>query len=151
MDANHSEPSQPDSKLRASRTSWILFYDGECHFCLKSLSLVARRDKLMQVSFASLQGTLAHKKGFTKHAALNGGTMVLLRESDQKPFLYSDAWIELFRVLGGWWKLLVVVQWIPRFLRDAIYRWVARNRHRVIRKSDQCQLPGAEFLKRLND
>lgn len=128
---------------------WVLFFDGDCAFCSRSVRQVVRFDKHEHVSFAPLQGELSREKGFTKYAAEAGGTMVLLRESDGKVFMCSDGWIELANALGGWWKILTVARFIPKFLRDFVYRWVARNRYHFMGKSDTCSLPDPAVLKRL--
>ena len=128
---------------------WVLFFDGDCAFCSSSVKRVARVDKHGRVSFAPLQGELAREKGFTKYAAQDGGTMVLLRESDGKVFMHSDGWIELANAVGGWWRIFTIVRIIPKALRDIVYRWVARNRYHFMGKVDSCSLPDPEVLKRL--
>lgn len=128
---------------------WVLFFDGDCAFCSDSVRRVVRLDKQAKVSFAPLQGELAKKMGFSHHAAQKGGTMVLLREADGKVFTHSDGWIELARALGGWWRFLTITRFIPKPLRDMVYRCVARNRYHFMGRADTCSLPDPEVLKRL--
>ncbi len=128
---------------------WILFFDGECAFCSKSVRRVFRFDCRGNVTFAPLQGELSREMGFSHHAAKDGGTMVLLRESDGEAFTHSDAWSELANALGGWWRIFTVARLIPKVLRDAAYRWVAANRYRLMGKSDTCEMPDPELAKRL--
>lgn len=130
---------------------WVLFFDGDCAFCSKSVRLVVTLDKNRRVSFAPLQGKLAAEKGFTQHAAKEGGTMILLREQDGKVFMKSDALIELARALGGWWRMTMLARFIPKPLRDWGYSCIARNRYRFVRKSDSCSLPDPELVKRLRE
>ena len=130
---------------------WVLFFDGDCAFCSKSVRQVVHFDKLGKISFAPLQGELSRQMGFTKYAAQEGGTLVLLRESDGKIFTHSDGLIELTRIFGGWWRLLTLARFIPKPLRDMAYRWVARNRYRFMGKADTCSLPDPVLLKRLRD
>ena len=130
---------------------WVQFFDGDCAFCSHSVQTIARIDKQQQISFAPLQGKLSQQHGFTRYAEPGAGTMVVLRESDGRVFTYSDALIELMRAVGGGWKIFTFLHFIPRFIRDAVYRWVARNRYRFIGKSDTCALPDPEFLKRLRE
>ncbi len=130
---------------------WVLFFDGDCAFCSKSVQQAVRFDKRGQISFAPLQGDLSRKLGFTKYAAEEGGTMVLLRESDGKVFMHSAGLIELARVFGGGWKLLALARFIPKPLRDFVYRCIARNRYRFMGKADVCQLADPAVLKRLRD
>ncbi len=130
---------------------WVLFFDGDCAFCSSSVRRAVRYDKHERLSFAPLQGKLAAEMGFTQHAAVAGGTMVLLRESDGRVFTRSDALIELARALGGWWRLCTVARHIPRFLRDWVYDCVASHRHRIRGKAASCQLPDPALLKRLRE
>jgi predicted DCC family thiol-disulfide oxidoreductase YuxK len=131
--------------------SWVLFFDGDCAFCSKSVQQVARFDQNSRISFAPLQGKLAQKSGFQKYISENGGSMVLLRESDGKIFTHSDSWIELCHALGGFWKIVALIRFIPKSLRDLVYRWFARNRYQLMGKTDACMLPSPELLKRLRD
>ena len=75
--------------------------------------------------------------------------MVVWRESDARAFARSDAWIELARALGGPWRVLLVIRWIPRWLRDGVYGFIARNRHALPGRPVSCRLPDPELAKRL--
>ena len=130
---------------------WLLFFDGDCAFCSNSVRQVVRFDKHARVSFAPLQGKLAAEMGFTRHAAADDGTMVLLREADGQIFTRSDALIELARALGGGWRIFKLARFIPKPLRDRVYRWIADHRYLFMGKSDACSLPGPELLKRLRE
>lgn len=129
---------------------WVLFFDGDCAFCNASVRRVVAFDKGGHVAFSPLQGKLAAELGFQGNAAKDG-TMVLMREADGRVFTRSDALIELARALGGWWRLTTVAQFIPRCLRDWVYRGIAKNRYRFMGKSATCSLPDPELLKRLRD
>lgn len=131
--------------------TWVLFFDGDCAFCSKSVRQVVRFDGQKRVSFAPLQGKLAAELGFTRHAAESDGTMVLLRESDNQVFTRSDALIELARALGGGWRVFTLARFIPKPLRDMVYRWVADHRYLFLGRSDACSLPDPELLKRLRE
>jgi predicted DCC family thiol-disulfide oxidoreductase YuxK len=128
---------------------WTLFFDGDCAFCSRSARLVARLDKRERVRLAPLQGELGRERGLAKFADGQGGTMVVLRESDGAAFLRSEAAIELGRALGGIWRLARVFKLVPRPLRDGVYRLIARNRGRLMGKSDSCPLHDPAVAKRL--
>jgi predicted DCC family thiol-disulfide oxidoreductase YuxK len=130
---------------------WVLFFDGDCAFCSRGVQRAFRLDKRGQISFAPLQGKLAAELGFAGHAAKDGGTMVVLRESDGKVFFKSDALIEVARVLGGWWHLAALARFIPKPLRDFGYGLIANNRYRISGKSESCELPDPELRKRLRE
>lgn len=130
--------------------AWVLFFDGDCVFCKTSLRRVVAYDKQRRIEFAPLQGKLAHEMGFQGNAAING-TMVLLREADGRVFTRSDALIELAYALGGWWRLTTITRFIPKCLRDWVYRRIANNRYRLMGKSITCSMPDPELLKRLRE
>ena len=131
--------------------AWVLFYDGDCGFCSRSVRQIARWSRSAPLEFASLQGVLASSHGFGHHAREGGGSMVLLRESDGVSFTESDALFALCGVMGGYWRILRIGQWIPKRLRDAAYRWIARNRYRFLGRADACVLPDPDLAKRLRD
>ena len=128
---------------------WVIFFDGDCAFCSSAVRQAVRLDNHKQFKFAPLQGKLAAEKGFTDHARKTGGTMVLMRESDGMLFRRSDALIEMARVLGGAWRLLVAVKFIPRFIRDRVYQWVADHRYLISTKGNFCEIPDPEVRKRI--
>lgn len=75
--------------------------------------------------------------------------MVLLRESDGVSFTESDALIALCGVMGGFWRFLRIAALVPKPLRDAAYRWFARNRYRFLGRADACALSDPDLAKRL--
>jgi len=131
--------------------TWLLFFDGDCAFCSRSVRQVFRLDKRKRIFYTPLQGKLSHELGYADLAAEKGGTMVVIRESDGKAFTRSDAWIEVARALGGWWNLLLVTLLVPKFLRDWVYNLVANNRYRFLGKNATCDLPDPELMKRIRE
>ena len=63
-------------------------------------------------------------------------------------YIESDAALEICRHLSSGWKLLAILKGIPSFIRDPLYRFVARNRYRWFGKQDSCMLPTEEMKKR---
>jgi predicted DCC family thiol-disulfide oxidoreductase YuxK len=132
-----------------SSMGWVLFFDGDCAFCSAGVRRAMKFDKHQRLRFSPLQGKLAAAKGFSEFADAIDGSMVLLREDDGRVFLRSDAAIELARVFGGMWRIFLPAALIPRFIRDAAYKWVARNRFLFSKKGDFCVLPDPEFEARV--
>ena len=59
-------------------------------------------------------------------------------------FERSTAALRIITALGGIWRLAGLLRLVPRFLRDAVYDWVARNRYGWFGKRDSCRLPSPE-------
>lgn len=53
----------------------------------------------------------------------------------------GDAVLRVLSGLGGIWRLGALLRAIPRPLRDAAYRRVARNRLRWFGRAERCLLP----------
>lgn len=130
----------------------VLFFDGDCGFCTKSVRRVYRLDEKGAVEFAPLQGKLAGELGLTKFADKAGGTMVIIRESDGRRFFKGDAWIELGKTLGGIWAVLAAVFSVfPKAARDWGYDLVARNRYLLAGKGNACGMPDEGLRKRMRE
>jgi predicted DCC family thiol-disulfide oxidoreductase YuxK len=46
--------------------------------------------------------------------------------------------------LGGVWRVVAWLRFMPRVLRDGTYRVIARNRYRWFGKRETCRVPTAE-------
>lgn len=62
-----------------------------------------------------------------------------------KTYSHSDAAILALSLLGGGWRLVRILLWIPRFLRDPLYRLIAHYRYRLFGKHDSCLLPDEKW------
>ena len=56
----------------------------------------------------------------------------------------SDAALWILIDLGGWRALYRALFIVPRFVRDGVYAWIARNRYRWFGKREACRLPTSE-------
>ena len=63
----------------------------------------------------------------------------------------SDAALRVMAYLQGAWPLVRALRVVPRFLRDAIYDWVARNRYRWFGREEKCMVPTPELEGRFLD
>ena len=76
-----------------SRTNYIVFYDGYCVLCSKSIDFILSRDTLAAFRFASLQSDFAQEtlpeRGYPIANIKNLSNIVYLRHNDIK--IKSDA------------------------------------------------------------
>jgi predicted DCC family thiol-disulfide oxidoreductase YuxK len=133
----------------------LLFYDGECGVCTRSVRLVLRHDRAGTLRFASLRGE--HGAALSRrHPELSGvDSMIWVDQPEggnrERLLLRSDAALEVARYLGGWWRLFGVLRMVPRRLRDWFYDWFARNRHSFGGRPEACTVPGPEERARFLD
>ena len=130
--------------------SWVLFFDGDCGFCSKSVRRVYALDRQGAIDYAPLQGDLARELGLAEFADKKGGTMVMLREEDGEKFYKGDAWMVLGEELGGVWAVLAKVFGIfPSAARDWGYDLVAKNRYLIAGKNQTCGMPEEGLRERM--
>jgi predicted DCC family thiol-disulfide oxidoreductase YuxK len=90
-----------------------------------------------------------------KYASLQGKTAEHIPEhlKEKDSIIYyeegeyyaeSDAAIMLSRHLNWPYKALFYTKYLPRFIRDNVYRAVARSRYKIFGKRDICRLPTIE-------
>ncbi len=128
-------------------TGPILFYDGQCGLCDRTVRWVIARDHRGRVRFAPLDGetyaAVDHPDKPTDRS-----TIVVL--TDTTLLTRSDAAIHVLRMLGGPWQPLgAIARVCPRPIRDAAYRFVARHRLRVFGGAEACRLPDARERSQL--
>ncbi len=66
-----------------------------------------------------------------------------------RAFTASRGYLELCRILGGWWHIFRVAAIIPERPRDWLYGLIARNRYRWFGKAEYCELLTAAQRSRL--
>lgn len=123
----------------------IVLFDGVCNLCNKSVQFIIKRDPHNQFFFASLQSETGRNL-LNKYHLSEVDSVILLKED--RYYLESDAALEICSHLTGGWKLLAILKVIPPFIRDPLYRIIARNRYKWFGKQDTCMLPTEEMKKR---
>jgi predicted DCC family thiol-disulfide oxidoreductase YuxK len=123
----------------------IVLYDGVCGLCNRLNQFLLKRDQHDRFRFASLQSKFAdtllkrHGKDPTDldtfYVAIDYG------EPGERLLSRSDGILYVVTQLDGVWKLAGAGRVVPKFLRDAMYRLVARNRYRVFGKYESCMMP----------
>lgn len=128
----------------------LVLYDGECGFCQRSVQFILSRDKADRCRFGALQGKTGQR--LLKQNGLELEDLSSMRVWDGRQLhSHSDAVMEVLAHLGRPWRWLRVGRMVPRRLRDAVYRLVARNRLKLSGKA-ACAIPtAAERAKFLND
>jgi predicted DCC family thiol-disulfide oxidoreductase YuxK len=119
----------------------VIYFDGYCGLCNGFVDFVLARDRARRFRFAPLQGTTARAR-FGDPGEVDPTTILL--EEAGTVFDRSTAALRIITALGGIWGLAGMLRLVPRFIRDAVYDWVARNRYGWFGKRDSCRLPSSE-------
>lgn len=125
----------------------IVLVDGVCHFCQGLTKWIIKRDPEGKYHFASLQSDVA--KGLLEKGGLSTDSMdTFVLIEDGKYYTRSTAALRLAKGLKFPYPLFYGLIIIPKFIRNAVYNWVARNRYRWFGKDEACMLPTPETKER---
>ena len=129
----------------------LVLFDGTCNLCHGAVQFIIRRDSQARFRFASLQSPAAARllASLARSEPLPDSMVLLTR--DGRVHLHSGAALRIARRLRFPWFLAAVFLVVPPLLRDALYRWIARNRHRWFGRRDACLLPTADLRARFLD
>ncbi len=128
----------------------VLLFDGVCNLCNGTVQFILKRDKKEKFKFATLQsksGQILLNK--YKLPLYPFDTFVYI--VDESYFIKSEAALLVIKELGGIWKILSILRYIPRPIRDFIYDVIAKSRYRIFGKKDECMLPSPSLKKRFLD
>lgn len=118
----------------------IIVFDTDCVLCSGIVAFVLAHERDHRLRFAgawSVEGlALAAQHGFSRQDLeetflLIAGGHVLTR---------SDAALAILRHMRAPWRWLVALRLVPRPLRDAAYRFVARRRYRWFGRRANCTI-----------
>lgn len=121
----------------------VIFFDGVCNLCNASVQFVIRHDKKKIFRFASLQSNMGRKMLEENNLATDQFSSFILYENKTIYYASTGA-LKCVRHLGFPWSWLYALIIVPRFLRDAVYSFIAKNRYRWFGKKEACWLPTPE-------
>jgi predicted DCC family thiol-disulfide oxidoreductase YuxK len=115
----------------------IVVYDGVCRLCSRWVAFLLKHDTTGRIRFAAMQGV--HGRALLQQHGLDPDdpTSFLWIEND-RGYRNSDAILRIVAGFGGAWRLIAAVRVMPRPLRDAAYRVIARNRYRWFGRHATC-------------
>jgi predicted DCC family thiol-disulfide oxidoreductase YuxK len=133
--------------LTKSVTHNLVLFDGVCNLCNGAVQFIIKRDPDRKFRFASLQSATAQQ--LIQDLKLSGPhlySIILIKNG--RAYDRSSAILEIAKELSGLWRALYVFKIIPRFIRDVVYGWIAKNRYRFFGKKDECMIPTADLKSR---
>lgn len=119
----------------------IVFYDGECGFCNRSVAWVLKRNKAKNIFFASIQSEFT-ADFFVKNKFDQPDLSTFYFYSSGKLYSKSTAGLNVAKHFSGLWKMLGVGIIIPRSIRDFFYDFIASRRGRM--SKGYCVVPSED-------
>lgn len=129
-----------------SMAKHLVFYDGECGLCDQVVQFLLKADAHKCFLFAPLKGATALQvlKGLSINDRKEDSLVLVenYREPHEKIYILGKGALRILWLLGGAWRLLGWISFLPSFLYNWAYRLFARYRHRFF--ANRCQLPQAK-------
>jgi predicted DCC family thiol-disulfide oxidoreductase YuxK len=124
----------------------VILFDGVCNLCNAWVQFVIERDPGARFAFAPLGSDAANGLLRSRQWVPTSDSIILV----EKDGIYdqSTAALRIVRRLSGAWPLGAMFLIVPKVLRDAVYRLIARNRYRWFGRRDVCMMPTPELRAR---
>ncbi|WP_199619164.1 thiol-disulfide oxidoreductase DCC family protein [Paenibacillus alkalitolerans] len=125
----------------------IVLYDGVCNLCNGVVAFTLRRNRKASLKYAALQSDAG--RAILRRCGLESiPTDTFIFVENGKPYVKSTAALRLAKHLDGGWRFAYCFIIIPRFVRDSVYTFVAKNRYRWFGRREACLLMRPEYRER---
>lgn len=125
----------------------VLIFDGLCYACHWIVKFSIARDPKGHLCFASFQSD-AGREYLKEHQILLEEINSSVLIEGGKVYFRSKGALRMMRYLRFPWPLLYIFILTPPFIRDGLYRLVARKRFDWFGKMDACLMPAPELQER---
>ena len=130
------------------QTTALVFYDGVCGMCDRTVQFLLEEDRAQTLKFAALQGDTAKQRADLP-AGLNSVAFVENHGTAREQIYYrSEAVLRMLDQVGGFWRVVSWLRIIPRPLRDVVYDAIAQRRYQWFGRFDICRIPSPELRAR---
>ncbi len=107
----------------------LILYDGECKLCNGSVRFIKERDHKDYFTYIPIKSDKANRILNNYEEDLRNIDSVLCILNN-KIMTHSTAILTIARYLSGLWPLLYGLILVPKFIRDPIYKLIAKKRHK---------------------
>ena len=125
----------------------VILFDGVCNFCNGSVNMIIRQDSKKIFRFAPIQ-SVAGQRLLKEYGIqeVSPDSFVLIENG--KAYTASTAGLRVSKHLPWYWKWTQLLWIIPKFIRDAVYHFIARNRYRWFGRKESCMVPSQDIRER---
>lgn len=105
----------------------VVIFDNDCRLCLNVVSFIRKHNRRAPFHFVPQQSDEGRSL-IRKLSVPPEDTNTVIYITNEKYSVRSSAVLRILKDMGGPWKLFYVFILVPAFIRDAVYRFVARHR-----------------------
>ena len=118
--------------------SKLVIYDDNCALCNKSIQFIlnGRPDKFLR--FISAKSDIAVK--ILSFLEIGNNETSIYYIENYKVFTESTAFLKITSLLSSNWSHIHYLIFLPRFIRDFVYRIVSSNRYAMMGSATECKI-----------
>lgn len=131
----------------------VLLYDGECGLCNRLVRLLLRSDQAGRLHYAPLQSRPA--QAYLREQGLpteDFDSIVFVPDWNNRQSgafqLRTAGALSAAAEVGGVWRVVSWLRVLPAWLRDPVYRCIARTRYAIFGKYRPTPLERPEWVQR---
>ena len=113
----------------------ITIFDGDCVFCNRWAKYIIKNDRSKNIYVTASSSVIA-KNIISEIKIETSPKNTILFISGNKHYAYSTAVLKIAMKMKGYHSLLIVGFMIPKFLRDYVYKQLAKKRNSL--SKDHC-------------
>ena len=125
----------------------VILFDGVCNFCNSAVNFTLKRNTKANIRFAPMQSE-AGQKLLQQYNLPADDMQSFIFIEDGVVYKQSTAALKVCRHLRGIWPLCYGLIIVPKFIRDGIYNWIAKNRYKWFGMQEACMIPTPEVKAR---
>jgi predicted DCC family thiol-disulfide oxidoreductase YuxK len=127
----------------------LILFDGHCMLCNRSILWIIRNDRSGIFEFAPLQSDYAKKKLSERGYSFQTIPDSVCLLNDKGVYFESNALLEIVSKIPRY-HYLSLFRILPTWFRNLLYRFIARNRHRIWGKTEKCLIPDSKLKDRIH-
>jgi len=128
----------------------LVFFDDRCPFCHRAVRHIIEIDEEKRFRFAPLRGETARATLTGPQESLKGANSIVLAENYQSTrrrfWIRSHAIFRIYWLVGNGWGLVGILSFLPSWLGDFFYKWLAAHRHQFTIEMPEAPGPSDRFL-----
>lgn len=133
--------------MKVENNKKVILFDGVCNLCNSAVNLVIDKDSNDIFRFAALQSDIGMSLCNQHDINPDETDSIILIEGD-KVAIKSTAALRIAKSLSGGYPLLYGFIILPKFIRDSVYNFIAKNRYKWYGKRESCRMPTPELQKK---
>lgn len=126
--------------MKSASNKAIVLFDGVCNLCNSSVLFILKYDKGQHFVFTTLQSDVARELLLHYPKEIMEKDSILLIKNNSV-YTESTAALLIAKEFSGIWTLLQFFWIVPKFIRDFVYGFIAKNRYKWFGKKDNCSIP----------